>query len=60
VFAHHKEENKIYHLTTIEIAVAHREDQELKLYFIKKAKMPQKDTHLQLIQDTKVHVKMVS
>ena len=31
VFAHYKEEDKIYHLTTIEIAEAQRKDQELKI-----------------------------
>jgi hypothetical protein len=33
VFAHHKEEDEIYPLTTIEIAEAQRKDQELKVYF---------------------------
>jgi hypothetical protein len=32
VFAHHKEEDKIYPLTLTEIADAHRKDQELKVY----------------------------
>jgi hypothetical protein len=35
VFAHHKEEEEIYPLTTIEIAEVHRIDQELKVYFKK-------------------------
>jgi hypothetical protein len=43
VFAHHKEEDKIYPLTLPEIAEAQRKDQELKIYFKKNAKMPQKD-----------------
>ncbi len=43
VFAHHKEENKIYPLTLTEIADAQRKDQELKVYFKKNAKMPQKE-----------------
>jgi hypothetical protein len=43
VFAHHKEEGKVYHLTLIEIADAQRKDQELKVYFKKNAKMPHKD-----------------
>jgi hypothetical protein len=33
VFAHHKEADRIYPLTTIEIAKAQRKDQELKVYF---------------------------
>jgi hypothetical protein len=33
VFAHHKEEDEIYPLTTIEIAEAQRKDGELKVYF---------------------------
>ncbi len=32
VFAHHKEEDKIYPLTLTEIADAQRKDQELKVY----------------------------
>jgi hypothetical protein len=43
VFAHPKKEDKIYPLTTIEIAEAWRKDQELKVYFKKNAAMPQKD-----------------
>ncbi len=43
VFAHHKEEDKIYPLTITEIADAQRKDQELKVYFKKNTKMPQKD-----------------
>ena len=54
VFAHHKEEDKIYPLTLTEIANAQRKDQELKVYFKKNAKMPQKDIGLHLIEDTKV------
>ncbi len=54
VFAHHEEEDDTYPLTTIEIADAHRKDQELKVYFKKKTKMPQKDIGLHLIEDTKV------
>jgi hypothetical protein len=54
VFAHHKEEDKIYPLTLIEIADAQHKDQELKVYFKKNAKMPQKDLGLQLIENTKV------
>jgi hypothetical protein len=58
VFAHHKEEDKIFPLTTLEIAEAQRKDQELKVYFKKNAKMPQKDICLQLIEDTKVLCKI--
>jgi hypothetical protein len=54
VFAHHKEEDKIYPPITIEIAEAQGKDQELIVYFKKNAKMPQKDICLQLIEDTKV------
>ncbi len=54
MFAHHKEEEEIYPLTTIEIAEAQRKDQELKVYFKKNAKMPQKDICFHLIEDTKV------
>ncbi len=54
MFAHHKEEDEIYPLTTIEIAEAQRKDQELLVYFKKNAKMPQNDVCFQLIEDTKV------
>ncbi len=54
VFANHEEEDEIYPLTTIEIAEAERKDQELKVYFKKNAKMPQKDICFYLIEDTKV------
>ncbi len=54
MFAHHKEEDKVYPLTLIEIADAQRKDRELKVYFKKNAKMLQKDIHLHLIEDTKV------
>jgi hypothetical protein len=53
VFAHHKEEDKIYPLTLTEIADAQRKDRELKVYFKKNAKKPQKDIGLHLIKDTK-------
>jgi hypothetical protein len=45
---------QIYPLTLTEIADAQRKDQELKVYFRKNAKMPQKDIVLHLIEDTKV------
>ena len=38
VLAHHKEEYKIYPLTTIEIAEAQHKDQELEVYFKTNAK----------------------
>jgi hypothetical protein len=38
VFAHRKEEDKIYPLTLTEIADAHGKDQEIKVYFKKNAK----------------------
>ncbi len=54
VFAHHKEEDKVYPLTLIEIANAQHKDQELKVCLKKNAKMPQKDIGLHLIEDTNV------
>ncbi len=54
VFAHHKEEVEIYLLTLTEIADAQRKDRELKVYFKKNAKMPQKDIGFHLIEDIKV------
>jgi hypothetical protein len=54
VFANHEEEDKMYPLTTIEIAEAQRKDQELKVYFKKNTKMPQKDICFQLVEDPKV------
>jgi hypothetical protein len=57
-FANHGEEDEKYPLTTIEIAEAQRKDQEeLKVYCKKNARMPKKDMCLQLIEDTKVHCK---
>jgi hypothetical protein len=54
VTAHHKEEDEIYPLTLTEIADAQHKYQELKVYFKKNAKMPQKDIGLHLIEDTTV------
>jgi hypothetical protein len=54
VFAHHKEEDEIYPLTTMEISEAQHKDQELKVYYKKNARMPQKDICFQLIEETKV------
>jgi hypothetical protein len=53
-FAHHKEEDKICPLSITEIVDAQCEDQELKVYFRKNAKKPQKGTCFHLIKDTKV------
>ncbi len=54
VFANHNKEDKVYPLTTIEIAEAQHKDQELKVYFTKNTPMPQKDKCFHLIEDTKV------
>ncbi len=54
VFAHHEEEDEIYPLMLTKIADAQRKDRELKVYFKKNAKMPQKDISIHLIEDTKV------
>jgi hypothetical protein len=54
MFVHHKEEDKIYPLTLTEIADAQHQDQELKVYFRKNTKAPQKDIGLSLIEDAKV------
>jgi hypothetical protein len=54
VFAHHKEEEKVYPLTLTEIADSQRKDQELKAYSKKNAIMQQKDIGLHLIEDIKV------
>jgi hypothetical protein len=54
VFAHHEEEDEIYSLTLIKIADAQSKDQELKVYFKKNAKMPQKDIGFHLIEVIKV------
>jgi hypothetical protein len=54
VFAHHKEEEEVYHLTLTEIVDAQHKDRELKAYFKKNAIMPQKDIGIHFIEDTKV------
>jgi hypothetical protein len=43
VFANHQEEDKIYPLTTIEIAKAQKKDQEQKIYYKKHVKTPKKE-----------------
>jgi hypothetical protein len=58
VFAHHKEEEEVYPLTLTEIADAQRKDQELKAYFEKNAKMPQKDMVSILLRTPKCYAKM--
>jgi hypothetical protein len=58
VFAHHKEEDKIYPLTLNEIVDAQCKDQELKVYFKKNAKMPQKDMGFILLKTPKCYAKM--
>ncbi len=54
VFAHHKETDEIYPLPIVEIVEAQCKDQELKVYYKKNAKMPQKDVCFHLIENTKV------
>jgi hypothetical protein len=54
VFAHHKEEDEIYPLTTIEIVESQCKDQELTVYYKKNTQMPQKDVCFHLLEDTKV------
>jgi hypothetical protein len=58
VFAHQEEEDKICPLTLTKISDAQRKDQELKVYFKKKAKMPQKDIGLHLFRTPKCYAKM--
>jgi hypothetical protein len=50
VFAHHKEEEKIYPLTLTEIADAQHKDQELKVYYNKNKKMSQKDISARMVK----------
>jgi hypothetical protein len=52
VFAHFEEEDKIFPPTLTEIADAQHRDQELKVYYKKNMKMPQKDLCFHLIEDT--------
>jgi hypothetical protein len=54
VLTHHKEEEEIFPVTTIESAEAQHKDQELMVYFKKNAKTPKEDISFQLIEDTKV------
>jgi hypothetical protein len=41
LFENHREEDEIYPLTTIEIAKAQKNDQELKIYYKKNVKTPE-------------------
>ncbi len=54
VFATHGEEDKIHPLTIIEIAEAQKKDRNLKIYYKRNAKTPEKGMSFQLIEDTKV------
>jgi hypothetical protein len=54
VVAHHEEEEDMYPLTTVKMVDAQLKDQELKVFFEKNAKMPQKDICFHVIEDTKV------
>jgi hypothetical protein len=54
VFANHGDEDRVYPLTTIEIAETQHKDQDLKVYYKKDAIMPKKDKCLQLVEDTNV------
>jgi hypothetical protein len=48
----HREEDKLYPLTTIEIAKVQQNNRELKVYYKQNAKTPKEDTCFQLIEDT--------
>ncbi len=54
MFATHREEDKIYPLTIIEIAEAQKKDRSLKIYYEQNAKTPKKGMSFQLIENTKV------
>jgi hypothetical protein len=58
VFAHHKEEDKIYHLTLTKIADAQRKDQELKVYFKKTQKCYKRIWVFILLETPKCYAKM--
>ncbi len=53
-FANRNEEDEIYPLTIIEIAEAQKKDRNLKIYYKRNAKTPEKGMGFQLIEDTKV------
>jgi hypothetical protein len=52
VFAIHGDKDEIYFLTTVEIAKAQKKDQELKIYYKKNVKTPEKDMHFQQFYGT--------
>ncbi len=54
VFATHGEEDEIYPLTIIEIAEAQKKDRNIKIYYKRNAKTPEKGMRFQLIENTKV------
>ena len=57
MFANHGEEDEIYPLTIIEIAEAQKKDRNIKIYYKRNAKTPEKGMHFQLIENTKVPCK---
>ncbi len=52
----HGEEDEIYPLTIIEIAEAQKKDRNLKIYYKRNAKTPEKGMSFQLIEDKKVYL----
>ena len=54
VFANHGKEEEIYPLTTIEIAKAQKEDQQLKIYYKNDVLTSNKDISFKIIDDTQV------
>jgi hypothetical protein len=57
VFANHGKEDEIYPLTIIEIAEAQKKDRNIKIYYKRNAKTPEKGMRFQLIENTKVPCK---
>ncbi len=57
LFATHREEDKVYPLTIIEIAKSQKKDQNLNIYYKQNAKTPDKGMSFQLIENTKVFCK---
>jgi hypothetical protein len=53
VFANHGEEDKIYPLKIIEIAKSQNRDRNLKIYYKRNAKTPEKGMSFQLIENAK-------
>jgi hypothetical protein len=60
VFAHHKEEDKIYPLMLAEITDAQHKDQGLKVYFKKNAKYHKRTWVSSLLRTPKCYAKMES